>query len=506
MIILNQANLHQFKNKNLIIPHNAIFSLPEKVLQFGTGVLLRGLPDYFIDKANRQGKFNGRIVVIKSTDKGNTEEFDNQNSLYTLCIKGIESGETIEENIVSSAISRILTAGKEWNAILEVAASEELEIIISNTTEVGIQLIEDNVYAEPPISFPGKLLALLYHRYKTFEGAKDKGLVIIPTELIVDNATKLEDICVKLAKKNNLSFGFITWLQESNHFCNSLVDCIVPGKPDADTLKSLQSELGYHDDLLIISEVYRLWAIQGGETIREKLSFADVDSGVIITPDIDLHRELKLRLLNGTHTLSCGLAFLSGFETVKSAMDAPYLEAYVSSLMLNEIAPAIPYQVTKTQTDEFALKVLDRFRNPHINHQWLSITVNYSSKLKMRVVPVLLHYVELFKAVPNLMALGFAAYIRFMKPAEQKGNDIYGSFGGKKYHINDSKADHLSGLWNKFATDKIVQMVLSDTILWGTDLTAIPNFNKTVNKYFIEIVNQASLLNLIAEETAKTEV
>lgn len=505
-MILNQANLHQLRNTNLTTPSNAIFTLPEKLLQFGTGVLLRGLPDFFIDKANRKGIFNGRIVVVKSTDSGSTKEFDNQDSLYTLCIKGIENGKTVEENIVSSAISRVLTAGKQWEEILNVGASEDLEIIISNTTEVGIQLIEDSVYAEPPVSFPGKLLALLYHRYKTFDGAKDKGLVIVPTELIVDNATKLEDICVKLAKRNNLSSAFITWMQESNHFCNSLVDCIVPGKPDAATLENLQSELGYEDDLLIMSEVYRLWAIQGGETIREKLTFAEADSGVVITPDIDLHRELKLRLLNGTHTLSCGLAFLAGFETVKSAMDAPFMDAYIANLMRTEIAPAIPYDVTKAQTDDFAFKVLDRFRNPHINHQWISITANFSSKLKMRVVPVLLHYVELFQAVPDLMALGFAAYIRFMKPTEQKDNDFYGSFGGKKYHINDSKADHLAALWNKYPAEQIVEMVLSDTILWGVELSAIPNFSKTVNKYFKAIENQAALIDLITKEVAKTEV
>lgn len=504
-MILNKANLQELKSNKLTIPNKAIFSLPEKVLQFGTGVLLRGLPDFFIDKANREGKFIGRIVVVKSTDGGATKEFDNQDSLYTLCIKGIENSKTVEEYIISSAISRVLTAGKEWDAILEVAASADLEIIISNTTEVGIQLIEDNVYAQPPISFPCKLLALLYHRYKTFDGAKDKGLVIVPTELIVDNATKLEEICLILAKKNNLSSAFISWMQDSNHFCNSLVDCIVPGKPDASTLQSLQSDLGYQDDLLILSEVYRLWAIQGGETIREKLTFADADNGIVITPDIDLHRELKLRLLNGTHTLSCGLAYLSGFETVKSAMDAPFMEAYVSNLMRNEIAPAIPYQVTRIQTDDFAFKVLDRFRNPHINHQWLSITANYSSKLRMRVVPVLLNYVETIKTIPNLMALGFAAYIRFMKPEEQKGINFYGSFGGKKYHINDSKADHLSALWNKYAEDKIVQMILSDTILWGTDLSTIPNFTKTVNKYFFEIKDQASLVNIISKESTKTE-
>ncbi|MEO5912005.1 MAG: tagaturonate reductase [Pelobium sp.] len=503
-MILNKTSLSSLNRNRVTLPNNEIFELPEKVLQFGTGVLLRGLPDFFIDKANRQGIFNGRIVVVKSTDHGSTKEFDEQDSLYTLAIKGVENGKTIEENIISSAISRVLVASKQWDQILNIASSKDLEVIISNTTEVGIQLVEDNVHANPPVSFPGKLLAVLFHRFKVFNGAADKGLVIVPTELIVDNGTKLADILLKLAKKNNLSSTFITWMKDHNEICNSLVDCIVPGKPANEELSKLEEELGYKDELLIMSEVYRLWAISGDEKTKAKLAFAAADSGIVITPDIDLHRELKLRLLNGTHTLSCGLAFLAGCDTVKSGMDDPAIEGFVSNLMRTEIAPAIPYDVTKEQTDEFAFKVLDRFRNPHIKHQWLSITANYSSKLKMRVVPVLLHYVELFHSVPEFMAMGFAAYIRFMKPASKNGDKYYGENGVEKYLINDTKADHLASLWNKHPND-IVEAILGDTVLWGIELSAIPGFSKAVKNYLTAMDDQKMIKEIITKEINKIE-
>src|SRR4028118_430730 len=86
-------------------PEANLFSLPEKVLQFGTGVLLRGLPDYLIDKANRQGVFNGRIVVVKSTDGGDLTAFARQDNLYTLGIRGVEDGHTVEENVIPASIS-----------------------------------------------------------------------------------------------------------------------------------------------------------------------------------------------------------------------------------------------------------------------------------------------------------------------------------------------------------------------------------------------------------------
>src|ERR1044072_8088199 len=169
-------------HQELTVPDEKVFQLPEKVLQFGTGVLLRALPDYFIDKANRQGIFNGRIVVVKSTSQGDSSAFEKQDGLYTLCVRGIQNGEKVEENIINSSISRVLSANEEWEKILECAHNQQLQIIISNTTEVGIQLTNDDIRHHPPKSYPGKLLAFLFELFKAFGGSEHSGMVIVPTE------------------------------------------------------------------------------------------------------------------------------------------------------------------------------------------------------------------------------------------------------------------------------------------------------------------------------------
>src|SRR5580658_760899 len=215
---LSEENLSAIRETGLIKPGEAIFSLPEKVLQFGTGVLLRGLLDYFIDKANRQGLFNGRIVVVKSTDSGDAGAFDRQDGLYTLCVRGIEDGHKVEENIICSAISRVLSARDQWQEILALARKPEMQIVISNTTEVGIQLVEDDIRRQPPASFPGKLLAFLYERYKAFGGSAESGMVIVPTELIVDNGKKLAAIVKELTQMNALEADFLLWMEEHCHF------------------------------------------------------------------------------------------------------------------------------------------------------------------------------------------------------------------------------------------------------------------------------------------------
>ena len=488
-MILSKGSIDQIKKGNLQVPDAAIFQLPEKIIQFGTGVLLRGLPDYFVDKANRAGTFNGRIVIVKSTDGGESTSFKKQDALYTICVRGIEGGKKVEENIISSAISRVLTAKTEWRAILDCASNRSLQIIISNTTEVGIALISESIADNPPSSFPGKLLSFLYERYNKLGNDVANGMVIIPTELIVDNGKKLKDILNELAVYNRLGAEFIDWLNTANHFCSSLVDRIVPGKPSPEISAGIEQEFGYSDDLMLMAEVYRLWAIQGDDHIREVLSFADTDASVVIAPDIDIYRELKLRMLNGTHTLSCGLAVLAGFETVKEAMADTDMSDYIASLMLDEISSGIPYMLEAGTASSFGKKVLDRFRNPFIEHKWMSITMQYTSKMKMRNVPVLVKYYQEHESAPQCIALGFAAYILFMKPAKQEGKSVYGQVNNVTYQIQDDQAAYVAGLWQTHNGNGIVAAVLQDTHLWGIDLSQFAGFSVAVNEHLQSLVS-----------------
>jgi tagaturonate reductase len=377
---LSRNNLQNISTDNgLILPDSNVFSLPEKVLQFGTGGFVRGLIDFLIDKANNQGEFNGRVVMVKSTTVGDIGTFKNQDNLYTLIMKSIDEGVQKEEKVVCAAISRVINAIEDWQQVLMCAANEELKIIISNTTEVGIVMVDnDSITSKPPLSFPAKLLSFLYERYKIFNGSSESGMVIVPTELIPDNATKLKEILNRLALQNALEDDFIKWLNESNDFCNSLVDRIVPGKlPIAEQLK-VQNELGYEDDLMIMSETFGLWAIETANPgTRDLLSFSKVYSGVYIVPNIDKFRELKLRLLNGSHNLSCAIGFIAGFNTVKEAMANPVFDRFMQKMINDDIAKAIISEsITIEEAREFGSKVLDRYRNPYIEFEWLSIMKN----------------------------------------------------------------------------------------------------------------------------------
>ncbi len=503
MIQLNKETIQLLAtSKNIYLPSETVWNLPEKVLQFGTGVLLRGLPDYYINKANNKGLFNGRIVVVKSTAAGSIDEYEKQNNLYTHCIKGLADDKLQENYIINAAISRVINANDNWQEIIHCASNAQLQIIISNTTEVGIALQEDdNIHMSPPQSFPGKLLAFLHARYQVFNGSKESGMVIIPTELLVDNGTKLKDIVTKLAQLNHLDNSFINWLITANDWCNSLVDRIVPGALPKQDKQQLEESFGYSDELAIMSEPYSLWAIETKRNqTKEWLSFSQADKNVIITDDVQKYRELKLRLLNGTHTFCCGLAFLSGFDMVNAAMKDDAFQQFIYNLVYNEIIPCLTHNnISNEEAKVFAGNVISRFKNPFIQHKWSSIAAQYTSKIKQRCVPLLIQYYKISSASPQHMALGFAAYLLFMKAVFFEDNMYYGERFGERYLIQDEKAGYWFQLWKNNDAEEVVNKVLNDTNLWGESLAALPDFKSNILMYLQKFTDHIDIKELIVK-------
>jgi tagaturonate reductase len=457
---------------------------PERVIQFGTGVLLRGLVDYTIDKANKQGFFKGSVVQVKSTGSGSADEFEKQDNLYTIALRGMEHGALMQRYELNTCISRTLNANSAWAAVLQLAHREAINIIVSNTTEAGIVFDEgDSIAKTPPASFPAKLLALMYERYVAFAGDMAKGYIIVPTELISNNGDELKAIVLKLARLLKPDAGFINWIEQANTFCNSLVDRIVTGMPAAEKLKEHWQQLDYQDNLLIECEPYLLWAIEGNEQIKEQLSFALPGSGVVVAASIEKFKELKLRLLNGTHTFICGIAYINGFEYVKDAMQDPAMSGMIRKLLIQEIVPQLPYD--SDEATAFAESVMERFTNPFIEHKWINIALNYTQKMAFRNIANIRRYYEKMQQVPQYMALGFAYYIRFMQVHEKTGQHIfYGKLMDNRYAINDPEAGEFYSLQQQYSGSALVKAILGKTDWWSADLNELPGFTEAVSRAY----------------------
>lgn len=495
MPILNNALLcahprHGLDEKQLLHLQN----LPEKVIQFGTGVLLRGLPDYYIDRANKAGIFNGRVVVVKTTSQGNTADFARQDNLYTHIINGLRNGEAIRETSINCSISRVLEARQNWSELLACAANPEIVLVVSNTTERGLTYTEESLADGIPDSFPGKLLAFLYHRYQQLGGTADTGLTIVPTELLEGNGSLLRTYVLRGATHNHLGKAFEDWIVNANTFCDSLVDRIVPGKPMPEKAAAYFTEWGYTDANLLESEPYDLWAIAGDPEKLPALSFASCNPGIKIEPDITRYKELKLRLLNGTHILSCGKAIIQGFHTVRQGFADPVFCGWAEALMA-EIRASIPIPIEKEELEAYSESVLLRFKNPFIEHQWESILLNYASKLKIRALPLLQTYYLRYGTLPRHIAEGFAAYLALSIPDEIENGEYYKWVGDRRIRLQDelSAALYKESLQKGFTST--ARAHLQNTEFWGFSLDTFPGFLENV----LELTQKLSPVREIAK-------
>ena len=460
MPLLSLKNVRQVSvHPSLSIPRDAQFQLPDKVLQFGTGVLLRGLPDYFIEKANQKGVFNGRIVVVKSTDSGDVSSFQEQDNLYTLSIRGIKNGQNIDEDIICSAISKILHANSEWSDVLNYAANPSIQIIISNTTEAGLQYVEEKLTHEPSISFPGKLTQCLYHRYVKLGHAPESKIVVLPTELLTNNGIILKNIIEKLIHFNDYPKSFGDWINEKVIFSNTLVDRIVPGKLSNEAQQILFEKYGYTDSNAIMCEPYALWAIEGGQEVHDLLTFSSANDEIKIVPDISQFKELKLRILNGSHTLLCAKAIAEGFETVYLAMSDPIFKRYAEELIFEEILPSLPKDIKNEDKLSFAKDVIDRFSNPNIEHKWTSIAVQYPMKLTIRVLPLLKSYILTTGISPTKMVECIKEALYFLLNNEDTPMDDISKAAINKINLSSS------------STEEKLKLFLKQETIWGEDFT-----------------------------------
>ncbi|MCC3144066.1 tagaturonate reductase [Halanaerobium sp. Z-7514] len=464
-----------------------ILDYPEKVLQFGEGNFLRAFVDWMFHKMNKKGIFKGRAVVIQPIRKGRISNLNEQDGLYTLYLRGIEAGEEVNKKEIMTAISRGLEAYSQWDKVLKLAEKEEIEIVVSNTTEAGISYNpDDKLEASPPESFPAKLAAYLYRRYEYFNGDPEKGMIILPVELIDRNGDNLKRIILKLADDWGLESEFKQWIKKSNHFLNTLVDRIVTGYP-FNEIDDLEAELGYHDQNLDTGEIFHLWVIEGDESLKAKVPFHKADLNVKWVDDLSPYRTTKVRILNGAHTSTVPVAYLSGIDLVRDAVNDQLLGEFIKKAVFNDIIPTL--RADQAELEDFANKIFERFKNPYIDHKWLDISLNSTSKFKTRVLPSIVEHIEKLNKTPEYLIFSLAALIAFYKGTEIEASELKAYREGKEYLIKDDQEalEFFAELWSKYENEKIeladlLNSVLAAKELWGRDLTELANLEASAFK------------------------
>ena len=453
---------------------------PEKVMQFGEGNFLRAFVDDFFDIANEKCGWNGKVVLVQPIAQGLTDLINAQEGLYTLYLRGSEKGVKVDDKRVISCVSRCLNPYGNWDKVLELARSEELEIVVSNTTEAGIVHESESKFDQaPPISFPAKLTRVLYERFT----AKQKGLIILSCELIDNNGRELQKCVNQYIDDWGLSDEFKAWVNGENTFCSTLVDRIVPGRiRDAEEVKRLAEINGYDDPLTDVGEVFGFWAIEGPAELNDRLPFKKAGVPVEVVPDVTPYKKRKVRILNGAHTGFVLGAYLAGFDIVRDCMNDDTVRGFMNKMLYEEVIPTLP--LDKQDCENFASAVQDRFNNPFVNHELMSISLNSTSKWRARNMPTFLDYVEQKKELPKCLTMSLAAYIAFYSNDIQELNDkglVCRRPKGNDYVISDDRWA-LEFYWEHRAdsAEALVHAVLTNEQMWGQDLTAVEGLEEAV--------------------------
>ena len=423
--------------------------MKETVIQFGEGNFLRGFFDYFLHKMNEKGLYDGKAVVVQPIPMGRVAELNQQDCKYNLYLRGIKNGGIVKEHTFVESISRCVNPYKDFDEYMALADNPDFRFIVSNTTEAGIEFVDTCKFQDTPaVSFPAKLTQLLYKRYKN--GLN--GFIIFACELIDNNGSELKKCVLKYAELWGLGEDFVAWLENENHFVNTLVDRIVTGYPNDET-----KDAHPDDKFLDTAEIFHLWVLEGD--FEEEFPLKKAGFNVIWTDDAKPYKKIKVRILNGAHTSLVAGALLSGIETVGEAMNDDVTYSFLNKCMKEEILPTIG---ENEESIAFANAVFDRFKNPFIAHKWRSIALNSVSKFSVRVLPTLLEYKEKNGVAPKGLTLALANLIYFYK------NDT------------PQDAENVIATMKKDSIDKI----LKNTSLWQADLSSL---TETVLEYYNKI-------------------
>lgn len=449
---------------------------PIKIMQFGEGNFLRAFVDWILQDLNDKNAIDSNVAVVQPMPFGRIADLAKQDGLYTVCLEGIENGVKVNKRRVIDVLGDFINPFEQYDKYLSYAKSEDLQAIVSNTTEAGIALDDNDVdFTKCPTSFPGKLLALLEARYNHFKGDLNRGLAIIPCELIDNNGAELKRVLVELARIRGMSDAFVNWLVKANHFTDTLVDRIVPGYP-RDNARQICEEQGYVDNNIVKAEVFHLWVLRKEEYIERILPLNKTGLNVIFAQDIKPYKQRKVKILNGSHTAIVPIAYLCGLDTVGESVADKDVRRYLSELINNVIKPTI--DLPADELDAFAVSVVERFENPFIRHELMSIALNATTKFATRLLPSYNDYLSRFNSVPQHILFTFAAMCVFYK----------GKRGSSDIAIADS-AENVAfwqEAWRQGDFTEIAAYALRNEKIWGQNLATEQNV-KDVAGYLADI-------------------
>lgn len=480
--MLNLVNIpHTIKNKPLYNRETMV----SRIVHLGFGAFHRAHQALLTDRLLASGNSDWAICEVNIV--GGEElikELRRQDHLYTVLEKGAKSKEAF---IIGSVKESMLVQTEGINAILEKMADPVVEIVSLTVTEKGYCMLPGGIgldlnnglikadLANPtkPMSAPGVIVEALNRRMQ-------RGLqsfTALSCDNIPENGLVLKKAILGLAKVRDQKLA--DWIETHTTFPCTMVDRIVPAATSG-TLNEIQTILGgMTDPCGIACEPFIQWVIEDN-FVTNRPNWNEV--GAEFVKDVVPYEEMKLRMLNGSHSFLAYLGYLAGYQHINDCMNDENYKKATLKLMMTQQAPTlhVPAHVNLPQ---YADRLIERFSNPALQHKTWQIAMDGTQKLPQRMLDSIRWHIKNDSNF-SLLALGVAGWMRYVGGIDDNQQPI---------EIRDPMHEKLKDLVNS-TQDGIdrVNALLSLDQVFGDDLPNNAQFKQTITEHYLSLMQKGA--------------
>lgn len=457
-------------------------ALRSRIVHFGFGAFHRAHQALLSDRVlNAKGGDWGICEISLFSGDTLMSQLRAQDHLYTVLEKGAEGNQPIVIGAVHECLNAKLDS---LAAIIEKFCEPQVAIVSLTITEKGYcidpatgkldtqnpRIVHDLENPQEPHSAPGILVEALHRR-------RERGLqpfTVLSCDNIPDNGHVVKNAVLGMAQKRSPELA--EWIAEQVSFPGTMVDRIVPAATE-ESLAEIARELGVEDPCAISCEPFIQWVVEDNFVAgRPEWELA----GVQMVQDVLPWEQMKLRMLNGSHSFLAYLGYLAGYAHINECMEDDAFRDAARRLMLDEQAPTL--RITGVDLTDYADSLIERFANPALQHRTWQIAMDGSQKLPQRMLEGIRVLIQRESSWP-LLALGIAGWMRYVSGVDERGNSI---------DVRDPLSDKIRSLVVSSSDAERVSALLTLSEIFGIDLPNNPSFVAAVSDAYRRIAEDGA--------------
>jgi fructuronate reductase len=423
------------------------------------------------------------IVAASLRSPDTQDALEPQNGLYTVCVRS-DAGEKLR---VIGSISQVILAPQEFEALMGAMIDPDVRIVTLTVTEKGYchdpatgeldeahpDIVHDLAHWQHPKSAPGLVVEALRRR----RAAGTQPFTVLTCDNLPSNGRTVHRILSRYASLVDSDLG--AFVSEHVACPSTMVDRIVPATTDEDRAQ-IEKALDVRDAWPVVTEPFTQWVIEDrfpqGRPAWEK-------AGAEFVADVEPYEQMKLRLLNGSHSTLAYLGFLAGYETVSAAMADAAFERLLTNLMDKDVTPTL-HMPAGADLARYKKALIERFKNPSLKHRTGQIAMDGSQKLPQRLLGTIRDRLREDAPIRRL-ALGVAAWMRYVTGIDEHGSP---------FEVRDPMAARLRTLVDDAANapERLAENLFGIREIFGDDLPKDPRFTQPLIEALTQLYRQGS--------------